>query len=115
MTLYIFVFLCCIFLKWLVLLVTLNNNNNTQMTRRELFLRMAQGEKLTGSDMRASFSLGQRDLDLNNVSSRFVSQLITDGLASAINTRDEISIVLTAQVDDWFVKRNIHVNPFHFR
>lgn len=85
------------------------------MTRRELFLRMAQGEQLTGSDMRASFLLGQRDLGPSRVSPRFVIQLITDGLASAINTRDEISIVLTAQVDDWFVKRNIHVNPFHFR
>lgn len=99
----------------MALFVTLNNNDNNQMTRRELFLRMAQGEQLTGSNMRAPFLLGQHDFGSNRISPRFVNQLIADGLASVINAQGMISIVLTRQVDDWFVKRNIHLNPLFFQ
>ncbi|MFA6015993.1 MAG: hypothetical protein WC742_13085 [Gallionellaceae bacterium] len=78
------------------------------MLRRELFIRMLQGEKLIGSSMKKSFVLDGSASARDRVSPEFLDQLIADGLVEPVVFKDKISVVTTSKIDDWFRKRGIN-------
>lgn len=77
------------------------------MLRRELFIRMLQGETLIGSSMKKSFMLDGSASARDRVSPDFVDQLIADGLVEPVVSKDKILVVTTSKIDDWFRKRGI--------
>jgi hypothetical protein len=77
------------------------------MLRRELILRMANGERLVGKSLDSPFVLGETRSDRDQLPSWVVQRLISDGLAKAVPASGEVQIVLTEETARWYEKRKI--------
>ena len=83
------------------------------MLRRELILRMTEGESLTGKSFDDKFVLGRGQSDRDLLPSWMIKRLIDDGLAEAIEQNAQIQIVLTSQTARWYEKRGIRPRQEH--
>ena len=77
------------------------------MQRRELILRMSQGESLVGVSLDREFVLGQSRFDRDQLPGWLVRKLIEDGLAEAQKEQDQMVIKLTDKTSNWYQKRGI--------
>ena len=81
------------------------------MVRKELFMRMARGERLVKTALNEVFILGNGTTIGVAVRPTFVHDLIKDGLATSVHSDGRVLIELTEKVDAWFERHGILLNP----
>ena len=79
------------------------------MQRRELFLRMAQGEilKQESKDLNY-FNLGQKNSERDDISIYEIEMLVNEKLIKIVNINGELIGQLTAACNLWFKNHNLN-------